>query len=367
VKIALVVPGGVDRSGERRVIPALLALIERLADVHEVHVFALAQEPKPASWMLAGATIHNIGGRWRVPRTICAIEAEHRRGSIHLVQAIFSGACGLVCVLAARRLRVPAAVHVTGGEVVAIPEVGYGAQLSWRWRFIEPRVLRAATQVTGSSACVVDAVKAFGVPAARVPLGVGLREWPVRPPVARAPGVRARLLHVASLNRVKDQDTLLHAIKRVADAGIDFHLDVVGEDTLGGQVQSLADQLGLASHMKFHGFLTQRELRPLMETAHVHVFSSRHEAGPFVLLEAAIAGVPTVATRVGHVAEWPAEAVIAVDIADARGLAAGILRLLHDEELRLRMARAAQQLALAENADHTASCFLQLHEMLGAN
>ena len=31
MKLALVLPGGVDRSGELRVIPAFLALIERLA------------------------------------------------------------------------------------------------------------------------------------------------------------------------------------------------------------------------------------------------------------------------------------------------------------------------------------------------
>jgi hypothetical protein len=33
LKVALVVPGGVDRSGDYRVIPVLLALIERLARV----------------------------------------------------------------------------------------------------------------------------------------------------------------------------------------------------------------------------------------------------------------------------------------------------------------------------------------------
>ena len=46
VKIALIVPGGVDRSGEVRVIPALLALIRRLAVTHELHVFATHQEPQ---------------------------------------------------------------------------------------------------------------------------------------------------------------------------------------------------------------------------------------------------------------------------------------------------------------------------------
>ena len=60
IKIALVVPGGVDRSGEYRVIPALLALIKRLALEDEIHVFALAQETVPGSWDLLGARVHNM-------------------------------------------------------------------------------------------------------------------------------------------------------------------------------------------------------------------------------------------------------------------------------------------------------------------
>jgi hypothetical protein len=36
MRIALVVPGGVDRSGENRVIPVLLALISRLSVHHDV-------------------------------------------------------------------------------------------------------------------------------------------------------------------------------------------------------------------------------------------------------------------------------------------------------------------------------------------
>ena len=61
MKIAMLVPGGVDRSGELRVIPAFVALIERLARDHELHVFALHQEARPARWMLRGAHVHNAG------------------------------------------------------------------------------------------------------------------------------------------------------------------------------------------------------------------------------------------------------------------------------------------------------------------
>src|SRR5215468_4855792 len=85
VRIALVVPGGVDRSGEYRVIPALLALIARLARAHDLQVFALAQEERPDSWELGGARVHNIGRgstRWHALRTIFA---EHRRAPFDVV------------------------------------------------------------------------------------------------------------------------------------------------------------------------------------------------------------------------------------------------------------------------------------------
>ncbi len=89
MKIALVVPGGVDRTGEFRVIPVLLALIERLARDHEVHVFALRQEATADCWELVGARIHNIGDGWSRLRAIKAIMAEHRRSPFDLVHAIF--------------------------------------------------------------------------------------------------------------------------------------------------------------------------------------------------------------------------------------------------------------------------------------
>ena len=123
-------------------------------------------------------------------------------------------------------------------------------------------------------------------------------------------------MHVASLNRVKDQGTLLRALRVLADRGRDFHLDVIGEDTLGGETQALAAELGVAERIRFHGFLPQREVRRVVEAAHVAVVSSRHEAGPLVVLEAAAAGVPTVGTAVGHIAEWSPQAAIAVPCLD---------------------------------------------------
>jgi glycosyltransferase involved in cell wall biosynthesis len=361
MKLALVVPGGVDRSGEYRVIPALLALLMRLAREDEVHVFALAQEPVAGSWNLVGARVHNIGAGSVVARAIAAIRRESRNGRFDVVQSIWSGASGLVAVAAARALRIPSAVHVTGGELAALPEIRYGGRLRWQGRVREALVLRAATAVTAPSEPMIATLATHGIKARRIPLGVDLEAWPLREPVRRETGSPARFIHVASLNRVKDQSTLLHALAALVASGVPFHLDSVGEDTLHGQVQRQAAQLGLADKITFHGFLPQRKLRPLMAAANVNIVSSRHEAGPVAVLEAAALGVPTVGTAVGHLVEWAPDAALCAPIGDAPGLATAIGRLLMDEELRLQLGREAQRRAKRDDADRTAAEFRALH------
>ena len=363
MKLAIVVPGGMDRGGEERVIPVFLALIAHLARKHEVHVFVLRQEPKPARWMLRGATVHNIGDGWQRTRAVAEIVKEHRRTPFDVVQAIFSGYCSLVAVTAAWLLRRPGLVHIAGGELVALPDIGYGGRRFWRGRLREAVTLRAAAAVTAASEPIVASLRTLGIHGRRLPLGVDLDTWPIATPRYRDGGP-ARLIHVASLNRVKDQATLLHALAMLRSDGVDFRMDMVGVDTLDGDMQALATRLGLDDTLRFLGFKTQRELHPLMREAHLLVMSSRHEAGPLVLLEAAVVGVPTVGTAVGHLVEWSPDAALAVPVGDAAALAAAIRRVLEDETLRLTLAREAQRRALAEDAAYTAERFERLYGTL---
>lgn len=364
MKLAFVVPGGVDRSAEYRIVPALLAQIERAARSHELHVFALAQEAVPGSWPLAGATVHNIGNARGIWRLVAALRREHRRSPFSLVHSFWAGNSGLSAVLAAWRLGLPSLVHVAGGELVALRDIRFGGRQSMLGRVRERCVLRAASVVSAASAPVLEQIAALGVRAHRVPLGVDLARWPPRPPRPRRADEPPRLIHVASLNAVKDQGMLLRALRALRERGIDASLDISGEDTRGGAVQLQARQLGLAECVRFHGFQTQAQLRPLMESAHVHVVSSRHEAGPLVLLEAAVAGIPTAGTAVGHLVEWSPEAARAVPPGDADALATALEELIRDEPLRMRVAAEAQRRALKEDADFTASCFAELYRSL---
>jgi glycosyltransferase involved in cell wall biosynthesis len=365
MKLALVVPGGVDRGGEHRVIPALLALIERLAARHQVRVFALHQQSQPGTWVLRGARVHNIGEKWTRTRAVHAILSAHRAVGFDLVHSVFSGSCGLVAVAAARLLAIPSVVHVAGGEPVRLPDIAYGGRLTSRGRWQEAVVMAGASAVTAASQGELELLAHAGVAAQRIPLGVDTHhDWPAVRPRARDATVPPRLIHVASLNRVKDQPTLLRAVARIVRDHPQLRVDIVGEDTLGGELHRLAHALGLGGRVHFHGFLTQRQLHPLVRQAHVSLVSSRHEAGPLALLEAAAVGVPTVGTAVGHVREWAPEAAVAVPVGDWPAMAAAIHQVLSDEPLRLRLAQAAQRRALLEDADHTAACFERLYGAL---
>jgi glycosyltransferase involved in cell wall biosynthesis len=250
---------------------------------------------------------------------------------------------------------IPSIVHIAGGELAALPEIEYGGRLRWQGRAREAVVLRAATAITAASAPVLRVLAALGFSAQRLPLGVDLDTWIPCAPVRRNVQEPARLIHVASLNRVKDQLTLLRALAALAASEYSFRVDMVGEDTLQGAVQAMARELKIADRITFHGFVPQQRLRPLMSAAHVMVMSSRHEAGPVAMLEAAVVGVPTVGTAVGHIAEWAPTASRAVAIDDPGQLAGAIRELLENEDLRLQIAHEAWRRAITEDADYTAA------------
>jgi glycosyltransferase involved in cell wall biosynthesis len=355
MKIALLVPGGVDRSGTHRVIPCILWLIERLvAAGDEVHVFAFRQEARPGTWPLLGATVHNAGSAPRRSRMLAQLVAEHRRAPFDILHPLWAIPQGLVAALAGRLLDVPVVLGLPGGDLAVHPDIGYGGMLKWRSRLMTRLALKGADRIVVPSDFLRDQALACGVDAIRIPFGVALDRWPVRTAVRRSPGSPLRLLHVASLNAVKDQPMLLRAAAALRDQDVDFRLDIIGEDTLGGAIQRLAATLDLDRLVRFHGFIPHADLRPWMEQADLLLVGSRHEAGPIVTLEAALVGVPTVGTAVGHIADWSPEAAIAVPVGDSAALARAVARLAADEEERLRLAMSAQQRAIAEDADVTA-------------
>lgn len=365
MKIAFVLPGGVDRSGDKRVIPCLLWLIERLAaGGDELHVFALNQEPRPARWPLLGATVHNAGARPRQLRAFADLLAEHRKAPFDVVHGFWATGPGVVSAAFAKLAGLPAVLTVPGSELTALPEIGYGGQRGWFWRLWTRLALAGADRVIAESKWVAGRAAGFGVTATYLPYGVALDRWPPLAPRRRPLAQPLRLLHPASLNLVKDQETLLLALRELKSRGVPFTLDSLGLDTLGGAVQKRCAELGLGAEVTFHGMQTHDGQRRWFEAADLLVISSRHEGGPLVVQEAAVAGIPTAGTAVGHIADWAPDAAVAVAVGDHQALAAAIADLAGDEEKRLRLAEAAHRIALSVDADVTARTLRSLYDDL---
>lgn len=364
MKLALITPGGVDRSGSERVIPALLWLIERLARDNEVHVYALGQNDEPGDWDLLGARVHDVGrARGRARRLATRFADEHRHGRFDVVQAFF-GWAGAYATLVGWRHRLPVAMHAAGGEFVALPEVAYGMRCTATGRLGLRLAVAGARRVTVATQAMAKLAADRHVPTRTVPLGVAIDRWPLVAPRPRDPTQPLRLLHVGDLRPVKDQWTLLRAAMHLRDARIPFELDIVGRDTMQGVLQRSLSGTALAEHTRWHGTLDRGRLHAMMCGADLLVVSSRHEAGPVVVLEAAVAGVPTVGTAVGHVAEWAPLGAVAVPVCDAAALAREIATLAADEPKRLALACEAQRRALAMDADSTSESFQRIYEEL---
>ena len=374
MRIALIVPGGVDRSGRERVIPALLWLIERLARRHQVLVIALAQETMRSTYSLLGAQVNNLGpsqarlpglGSWqRLRQTIAALDAY---GGAEVVHAFWLGATSTLALGVGRARNIPVVASIGGGELVWLPEIGYGGVASWRHRQQVRLALRGADVITGGSRYVLAPALPTRPDARWVPLGVDATSFGGDLAGAdRQPGPPWRLLHAASINRVKDQAMLLYALRLVVDQEKAVHLDWFGEDTLGGALHLQVSELDLAAHVTFHGVQPADVLAPYFRLAHLYVQSSRHESQGVAVCEAAAAGTPTVGTAVGLVAELAPHAAWAVPVGDAAGLAAGILTLLRDPDQRALRGRAAQAWAQAFDADWTAAAFEAIYrEVIG--
>jgi hypothetical protein len=178
VRVALVVPGGVDRSLTERVIPALLWLVEELGRRVEVVVFALGHGPAPAEWEIPGARVVDLGPLRlsRVPGLAFLRRARllrrllRRHGPFDVVHAFWATPCGATAAAAAPGL--PLVVSLAGGELAGIADIGYGCDLVPRERRKVRWALAHASAVTAASRPLVEEAGRRGFAARLVPLGV---------------------------------------------------------------------------------------------------------------------------------------------------------------------------------------------------
>lgn len=174
--------------------------------------------------------------------------------------------------------------------------------------------------------------------------GEGLRER-----LGIAPGAPV-IASAGALLPIKGPDVLLDAFARLLPANPEAHLLMAGKGPERDALEAQIARLGLGGKVHLLGFL--EDPGPLYRAADIFVLPSRREAMPLVLIEAAMFGLPAVASSVGGIAEAviQGETGLLVPPEDPMALAGGLAQLLGEPALRRRLGEQAKARAHAEFA-----------------
>lgn len=150
------------------------------------------------------------------------------------------------------------------------------------------------------------------------------------------------VLAVGRLVEQKGHATLIEAFARIAGRIPEWRVIIVGEGPIRSDLESRIDRLGLADRATLVGQVD--DPRPYYASAGVFVLPSEYEGTSNALLEAASAGLPCIVTEQASATE-ARQNLTSVPAGSPEQLAARLLKLCTDHELRVQFGRAAEQWA----------------------
>lgn len=198
--------------------------------------------------------------------------------------------------------------------------------------------------VADSDATAHDLFRYYRLPDSKVrvvPLGVDPAFFDIatrREP----PGPRPFLLSASTLHPHKNLDGLLRAFAEFRRAGRpEYRLVICGlHGFFTGPLHDLRASLGLADAVDFPGWIPRADLHDLFARASAFIYPSLFEGFGLPVVEALAAGVPTACSAIEPLSGIARDAALQFDPRDPSAIAAAMLRLVDDNDLRARLERA---------------------------
>ncbi len=292
---------------------------------------------------------------------------------------------GPAALTAARALGVPVSVYVHGSELTSLLTTRHTIQslrqdlrgLGPSLRRLTCQLARDADEILVNSRFTARAVRRTGTRRRIVVTGCGLARadfaalQSIDPSAKRAARARFGLPHdgpvvgtVARLVASKNVAMLLRGLQARANV----RAMVVGAGPERSALQALATDLGVADRVVWTGCVREDDKRAAYAAMDVFCLLSKPqrdgavEGFGIVLLEAAAAGLPIIATRTGGMADLirHEQTGLVVRVGDTPGLSSAIDRLLGDHALRETLVREAQrQIRARYNWPHIADALVR--------
>jgi glycosyltransferase involved in cell wall biosynthesis len=220
-------------------------------------------------------------------------------------------------------------------------------------RFMERAVARRAAAVIA----ITDALARFqvervGLPADKVTtIHYGLdalpEAWGPNPDVELPDGARV-LLSVARLVRQKGLDVAVDALPTIRERHPDAVLVVLGQGPERAGLEEQARRRGVSEALRLPG--RAGDVAAWLQRADVLVHPARWEGFGLAVLEAMVAGLPVVGSRVSSLPELVADGRTGVLVPpdDSDALAAAVSELLDDPDLARQLGEAGRERASKE-------------------
>jgi glycosyltransferase involved in cell wall biosynthesis len=225
--------------------------------------------------------------------------------------------------------------------------------------------------------CISAAVRAQllsdGVPADKlvvIPSGIDTRRFAdVRPPpnFRRSLGIpngHLTIGTVAALADHKDYPNLLRAARLVLNEEPDITFVAVGDGPAREDLARLAQELDLGRRFLFQGF--REDVGCFLKIFDIFVLASKTEGLGTSVLDAQALGLPVAACRAGGIPEivTDRETGLLVPPGDPAALAAALLELSRDTELRATLGARARKAAAEHDVSRTVEAHLELYRSL---
>ncbi|MGB9723998.1 MAG: glycosyltransferase [Chloroflexia bacterium] len=283
-----------------------------------------------------------------------------RRERFDLLHAHWVIPNGPAAACAAGRRALPLVISLHGSDLY-LPERQPWLRPLARWAF------RRASAITACSTDLARRAIALGAPAGRltvIPYGADPQTFHPADPAERerlraelglSPG-EPFLLAVGRLVRKKGFDILIRALPQVIQEVGPVRLVIAGRGDLQEELAALAGRLGVQDRVILAGAVERDRLPALFRSCDLLVVPSMHdERGnvdglPNVVLEGMASGVAIVASEVAGIPQVISseESGLLVPEQDPQALAAAIVRLLREPQLRARLGREARRRVEAE-------------------
>ncbi|MCL7460962.1 glycosyltransferase family 4 protein [Micromonospora echinofusca] len=233
------------------------------------------------------------------------------------------------------------------------------ARLGW-WieSRLAVRLYRRCRYVTVSEASRAE-LAALGVDADRIDVVPNGTPPVTGPPLPRTP--HPSLLVLGRLVPHKRVEIALRTVAELVTELPDLELVVAGQGWWTQPLRELSESLGIASHVRFTGFISEDEKHAVLSSAWLALTPSLKEGWGLTIVEAAARSTPTVAFRyAGGVAEAMVDTETGLLVDDEPEFTAVVRELLADDVRRKAMGEAALLHASRFNWTATGARFAHL-------